>query len=137
MIKKPVSKEGPLAKIDPALLKIKPMTFPEDIEEGKENFKALVRIRVPLEEIWDEQEGEQSEDEAPAPLAKNTTNTSLTNWSRTILNDTSKMEPEDMEKHPEFSKDTIKIQDIPAGEEKKWREVDVQDQVLLLRPTGD
>jgi hypothetical protein len=42
LIKKPVSKEGALAKIDPALVKIKAMTFPEDIEEGNENFKALV-----------------------------------------------------------------------------------------------
>jgi hypothetical protein len=44
LIKKPVNKEGPLSKIDPALVKIKPMTFPEEIEEGKENFKAIVRI---------------------------------------------------------------------------------------------
>lgn len=63
MIKKPVSKEGPLAKIDPALIKIKPMAFPDEIEEGKENFKALIRIRIPLEEIKDEEEAEESEEE--------------------------------------------------------------------------
>jgi len=50
----------------------------------------------------------------------------MTNRSRTI-NDTSKLEGEEMEKHPEFSKDTIKAQDIPIGEEKKWREIELQD----------
>lgn len=66
MIKKPINKDGPLAKLDPALIKIKPVTFPEEIEEGKENFKALVWIRIPLEEIKDEGEADESEEE-PIP----------------------------------------------------------------------
>jgi hypothetical protein len=42
------------------------MTFPEEIEEGKENFKAIVRIWIPLEEIKDEVdgEGEESQEES-------------------------------------------------------------------------
>jgi len=57
-MKKPINKDGPLAKLDPALIKIKPFAFPDEFEEGKENFKALVRIRIPLEEIKDESDDE-------------------------------------------------------------------------------
>jgi hypothetical protein len=53
------------------------------------------------------------------------------------MNDNSKIDPEEAEKHPDFSKDTIKAQEIPVGEERKWKETEIQDQVLLLRPTGE
>lgn len=67
LLKKPVSKDGPLAKIDPAIIKIKPTTFPDEIEEGQENFKAVVRIRIPMEEIKDGEEEEEEEKEEDSP----------------------------------------------------------------------
>ena len=67
LLKKPVSKEGALSKLDPAIIKIKQTTFPEEVAPGQENFKAVVRIRIPLEEIKDndEEEEEEKEDESP------------------------------------------------------------------------
>ena len=82
-LKKPVSKEGPLNKIDPAIIKIKPTTFPEEIEEGKENFKAVVWIWIPMEEIKDEDDEEEEEKEED-PKIKQQIEKSMSSRSRTI-----------------------------------------------------
>lgn len=109
ILKKPVSKDGILGKLDPAIIKIKPTSYPEEIEEGKENFKAVVWIWIPMEEIKDTNEEEEDEKDEESPKQKQIVQNSMSNRSRTINESKlNKTEDDDGEKHPEFSKDTIK-----------------------------
>ena len=130
MVKRPVVKEGNLAKLENLVQKIKIVTHPEDFKEEDVKFKALVRIRIPLEEIKesdkpkDEGESEEGEEDGEATPQKQNDASNIT-------------EPQNQTRNPEFSKDTIKAQEIPDGEEKKWKEVDTKDEVLMLRCQGE
>ena len=112
-----------LAKLDAVCQKINHVRYPEGFTWDDAKFKALVRIRIPLEEIKEEAkkeddgegEEEEQEEEAPPPT---TPKEKPVNESK---HDTT--EGGDGERHPEWSKDTIPAQIIPAGEEKKWKEV--------------
>lgn len=66
--KSTVSKEGNLAKLDPAIEKIKLTSTPDDYDPDNQNFKAIARIRIPIEEVKDEVE---EEDEKPKKKGKN------------------------------------------------------------------
>ena len=91
-----------------------------------------------MEEIKDHNEEEEEEKDEDSPKHQTSKQTiSISNRSRTINESKLKTEEDDGEKHPEFSKDTIKAQDIPPGDEKKWREIELVDQVLMVRPTGE
>ena len=136
-LRRPAVKEGVLAKLDAVCQKINHVRYPEGFTWDDAKFKALVRIRIPLEEIKEEAkkeddgEGEEEEQEEDIP-PPTTPKEKPVNESK---HDTT--EGGDGERHPEWSKDTIPAQIIPAGEEKKWKEVTTKDEVLMLRTTGE
>jgi hypothetical protein len=135
MLKRPIVKEGTLAKLEPSIQKIRQSVFPEDFNWEDHKFKALVRIRIPIEEI------KEGDDRRPKTTGteeqvEGESDAEKTGEAKPSVNE-SKITDGDGEKHPEFSKDTIKAQEIPAGDEKKWQEADIIDQVLMLKTRGE
>ena len=134
-LRRPAVKEGVLAKLDAVCQKITHVRYPEGFSWDDPKFKALVRIRIPLEEIKeevkkdDEAEGEEEEQEDDPPP--------VTPKEKPVNESQQQTEGGDAERHPEWSKDTIPAQIIPAGEEKKWKEVNTKDEVLMLKTTGE
>jgi len=67
VLKRPIVKEGNLAKLSNFVEKIKLITPPEESKEEEsknQGFKALVRIRIPMEEIKESEKPNKEDEES-------------------------------------------------------------------------
>ena len=142
--KSPVKKEGNLAKLDPTIEKIKLTPVPEEVNPDELKFKAIARIRIPMEEEKDEEEEQE-------PVKKSRGKNRSKDLDKSKELDKSK----DLDKSLNKSKDTIKSKasaepskdgegakegegdNEDAKKEVKLKEAEIEDRVVLINPNSE
>ena len=127
--KTPVSKEGNLAKLDPTIDKIKLTPPPENFDLENPNFRAIVRIRIPMEEVKDE-ESPRAADKSMEKDKKGKSKKTRDDLNKSNISSKSKEEPKPP-KEPEEDKNK------DENKEVELREAEIEDRALLVNPMGE
>lgn len=140
--KPPTAKDSPMAKQESAIEKIKLTPPPEDYDPENTNVKAIARIRIPMEEVKEEEE-QKSIDKSMDRDKKNRSKRKNKDLDKSNLTDKSKdldkSKDQDKSKDSKENKDDSKEKEEAKDPNKppEYREAEIEDRVMLLNPTQD